>query len=360
MSTQRLTNLQKNLAANKIDALLVSSAVNIRYLTGFTSLSNTEREAFLFVTPTSATFFTNPLYFEAVKKMMPPKIKVVMKPVSEAINQIISAKGGSASSRKSIGFEENLTFAEYKRLSKNINAKLVLTEDLVESLREIKDEEEIKALRHAAKVTDDTFEFIKPLIKIGVTEEQIAYEMEMYMKKYSCSLAFDTIVAFGANSSVPHHKTSDKRLTNKDELVLLDFGAKFNGYCADMTRTILTKNAKDKSKKIYQTVLDSQIEAIKYINFSKGKVSGKKAYKAASDYIVKNGFKEIPHGLGHGMGLEVHEFPHLSGKTDDELLPGMVFSIEPGIYIPGFGGVRIEDDFLLTEKGLEPLTTSLK
>ncbi|HVT01616.1 MAG TPA: Xaa-Pro peptidase family protein [Patescibacteria group bacterium] len=355
MFTDRLKLLQESLEINKIDALLVSSSINICYLTGFSSLSPTEREAFLFVTRKSIIIVASPLYKGAIEKVIPKSVKVANKSLSETVNSIIKKEN-----IKRIGFEENLTFAEYKRLSKNIDSKLVLTEDLVEALREIKDEDEIKALRHAAKVTDDTFEFIKPLIKIGATEEQIAYEMEMYMKKYSCTLAFDSIVAFGANSSVPHHKTSNKKLTDKDEFILLDFGAQFKGYCADMTRTILTQNAKVKSQKIYQTVLDSQIEAIKYINLSKGKISGKKAYKAANDHIVKNGFEAIPHGLGHGMGLEVHEYPHLSSRTDDELLPGMVFSIEPGIYIPGFGGVRIEDDFLLTENGLEPLTKSPK
>ncbi|MBI2334310.1 M24 family metallopeptidase, partial [Candidatus Daviesbacteria bacterium] len=165
--------------------------------------------------------------------------------------------------------------------------------------------------------------------------------------------------AFGKNSSIPHHQTGDKRLTINDKLILLDFGVKLNGYCSDMTRTIFFGKPSEKQRKIYETVLEAQKIAIRFINSGK-KIKAKDVDKVAREYIKSMGFPDIPHSLGHGVGLEVHEHPYLSSKSKEELKEGMVFSIEPGIYIPDFGGVRIEDLFVLENRNLRQLTTSHK
>ena len=356
----RLKKIQKSLGANKIDALLVSSSVNIHYLTGYSNFSKDEREAYLFITKSNATLFTDPRYIEAVEKIIPPDVKAtIQRPVTKMLNRIVKrSKIKSASWR--IGFENNLTFAEYQNFEKTVSAKLVLTNNIVENLRAVKDSLEIVAVKKAAKLTDDTFDFIRPLIKTGVTEGQIAHEIETYIRKYGGTLAFDSIVAFGPNSSTPHHITSDRRLAKTDELILLDFGAKVDGYCSDMTRTLLTKNSSDEAKKMYEAVLEAQKKAAQSTVANK-KGNGANAAKMANKVLVSHGFKPVPHSLGHGIGLEVHEEPHLHPKINDlKFSTGNYFSIEPGIYIPGFGGVRIEDDYLLTEQKLEQITRSHK
>lgn len=351
MFQNRIKNLQNNLDSNKANALVVSSAINIAYLTGYSNFSPFEREAYLVVIESNTLLFTDGRYIEGVRNILPKGMKVFLH--TELFKRIKSSK------LKQIGMEQNLTVAELERFKKETGKKFVLTEQIIEKLRAVKDGEEIKNIRAACRLTDKTFEAIRKLIKIGVTEKEIAWKIEKFIKESGGELAFESIVAFGSNSAIPHHKISNKKLTKKDEFVLLDFGAKVNGYCSDMTRTLLTKRASSKARKIYETVLETQQKAIEFVNSQLPMVDGSKIAKIAKDYIVSKGFDQIPHGLGHGIGLEVHEEPRLSPKSKDKLVRGNVFTIEPGIYIPGFGGVRTEDDFLLSDK-LEQLTQSPK
>ena len=353
MFEDRIKKLRIILNEEKLDAFLVSSPINIGYLTGYFNFSKDEREAYLFVSKQTVILFTDPRYIEAVEKIVSKKIKATIESWTKVLKKEIESKKITT-----LGFEKNLTFEEHRIFKKNLGIKLVSTDYFIEELRSEKDDAEIKAMRKAALLTDQTFGFIKKKIKLGVSEKEIAFEMEMFIKKNGGTLAFDSIVAFGANSSIPHHLTSDKKLSKNDSFVLLDFGAKVDGYCCDMTRTIIV-NPTAKAKKIYQSVLDAQLAAINYIDSNKNP-EGKKAAGAANAILVKNDFAQIPHGLGHGIGLEVHETPHLSPKTDDILFPNQVFSVEPGVYIPGFGGVRIEDTAFLNGAKLELLTTSPK
>ncbi len=350
MFEQRLKNLQKSLAENKIDALIVSSAVNIAYLTGYSNFSKDEREAYLFITESNAILFTDGRYIEAVRDILPKGINVFLH--TELYKRIKSSK------LKRIGVEQNFTVAELKRFKKETGLHFVLIESFVEQMRTVKDESEIKNIRAACRLTDKTFKMIRPLIQNGVAEREIAWIIEKFIKEAGGELAFDTIVAFGANAAIPHHMSSNKKLLKSDQFVLLDFGVKVNGYCSDMTRTLLTKNASDRAKKIYETVLAAQQKAIDYLG-SGSDPEAKTVAKNANDYIVAQGFEKIPHGLGHGIGIAVHERPTLSPKSKDKLVRNNVFTIEPGIYVPGFGGVRIEDDFILSDK-LEQLTKSQK
>jgi Xaa-Pro aminopeptidase len=356
MYTKRLEKVKKSLVTNKIGALIISSPININYLTGYSNFSREEREAYLLVTSNNATLFTDQRYIEAVEKIIPPGINAtIRRPVTKKINQIVKRLKIAK-----IGFENNLTFSEYQNFKKIISAKLVLTNYIVEQIRSIKGPFEIELLKKAAGLTDSAFDYVKPLIKKGVTEIQIAYEIEKYIRKYGGTLAFDSIVAFGANASIPHHITSSKKLADKDEFVLLDFGAKVEGYCADMTRTLLTKKSSGRAKNIYKAVLEAQKNALLSITVDvKGNASN--AANAANNVLKKHGFEKVPHGLGHGIGLEVHEEPFLHPKMKNLILTsGNYFSIEPGIYIPGFGGVRIEDDYLIVNESVEQLTKSPK
>ncbi len=348
MFEQRLGKLQKNFVANKIDALVVSSAVNVQYLTGYSNFSRFEREAYLLVTETNAFLFTDGRYIEAVQKIPPKGIRAFLR--TELYKKIKTSKA------KSIGVEQNFTFAELKKFKRETGKKFVLVERIVESLRSVKDSEEIKNIKLACRLTDKCHSNVLKNIRMNVTEKEVAWKIEKFLKENGGELAFEPIVAFGPNSAIPHHQTSDKRIAKSDELVLLDFGAKVNGYCSDMTRTLLTKNSSDRAKKVYRAVFETQKRAIDYLGTGSD-LEAKAVAKVANDYIVSKGFKEIPHGLGHGIGLEVHEEPRLSPKSKDKLVRGNVFTIEPGIYIPGFSGVRIEDDFILGNN-LERLTKS--
>lgn len=209
---------------------------------------------------------------------------------------------------------------------------------------------------------DDTFEHILKKLKVGVSEKEIVFEIEYFLKKNGAEISFPPIVAFGKNSSIPHHQSGETKLKRED-FVLLDLGAKVESYCSDMTRTIIFGKASEKQKKIYRTVLETQKRAVDFINIQikLGKqVRAKEVDKVAREYIKSKGYLDIPHSLGHGIGLEVHEHPSLSPKSKDILKNGMVFSIEPGIYIAGFGGVRIEDLFVLEKDKIRQITLSPK
>ena len=213
------------------------------------------------------------------------------------------------------------------------------------------------------------FDYILRKIKKGVTEKELAFEIGFFIKRGGGDISFPPIVAFSKNSSIPHHQSSNRKL-KADNIVLLDFGVKFDNYYSDITRTVFFGKADDKFRKIYQTVLTAQQKAIHYINLvgrrhptyevRARETRVRDIDEVSRGHITKHGYPTIPHSLGHGIGIEVHEPPRLSPKSKDILRPGMVFSIEPGIYIPGYGGVRIEDLVLIKENKLEILTHSPK
>lgn len=251
-------------------------------------------------------------------------------------------------------------------------------------MRNVKTPQEILLIEKACKITDDALVYILPIIKPGVTEKQIASEIMRYIRKSGASLSFRPIVAFGKNSVEPHHKSNNLILRTGD-IVLLDLGAKLNGYCSDITRTVFMGKATDEQKKMYLTVLKAQEKAIEFLSthyssredpeFVKGDKSrsqlkqfsssnnnifAKKVDKIARDYIISQGYPDIPHGLGHGIGKRVHEGPRLSPKGKRKLFSGMVFSVEPGIYIKDFGGIRIEDLMVLEKTGPRIITRFTK
>jgi len=237
-----------------------------------------------------------------------------------------------------------------------------------------KSQAKILNIEKACNLTDKAFNYILGKIKEGISEKELALKIEFFIKRHGSDIAFPPIVAFGKNSSFPHHvPTFNSQLSTLNSIVLLDFGAKLNGYCSDMTRTVFFGKPTTEQKRMYQTVLKAQQKAIEYIvthleggspkrseghdSFEVDSIKASEVDKIARDYIVSQGFPTIPHSLGHGIGRKVHEPPKLSPKSKDTLKPGMVFTIEPGIYLPGFGGVRIEDVVLL-EKPYRILTKS--
>lgn len=357
--TKRVKKLREMARKQNLDAVLISSVSDIIYLTGYSGFSIEEREAYLLITNGSHFLLTDARYSEAVKTTLPNvtlcEISIEI-PLKERLKEVIKKEHS-----QTLGFEgHNLTFFEYEKLSECI--KKLSPIDL-SHFRIEKDVDEISKIKRACEIGDKAFEHILKQIKAGITEKELAYELEFIVKKQGADISFDPIIAFGANSAIPHHQTCDQKL-KPNNIVLLDFGVKVDNYCSDMTRTVFFGKIDVKFKKIYATVLKSQQEAIKYIKqiqpLSKSNLNAKDLDKVARDYIIKQGFPSIPHSLGHGIGLEVHESPRLSPNSKDLLKSGMVFSIEPGIYISGWGGVRIEDLVVIQNEKLEILTKSPK
>ncbi len=352
-----MNSLLKDLL-KKCDALLISSYGNIIYFTSYPNFSETERECFLLLTRNLPAgrqgkqyLITDKRYSEALGEITEDfEIK------DNGANKLLTADRSNILKNlriTNLGIEEyDLTVSEYSKLKKIAKTKPI---DL-RNLRMIKQKHEIENIKKACKIGDDAFEFIIKQLKIGVSERSIADKLETFINSKGADFSFKPIVAYGANSSIPHHMTSNNKL-KRNQIVLLDFGVKVNNYCSDMSRTVFFGKAPDKFKNIYQTVLQAQTKAIDYINgqlsIVNGQLFAKDIDNIARKYIVKQGFPNMFHSLGHGVGIEVHEPPHISPKSKDKITKGMVFSIEPGIYLPGFGGVRIEDLVLVTKNGVE-------
>lgn len=346
----KLKKLRQSLQQADLPALLVTSAYSRRYLTGFTGTAGVA-----VITADEAFFITDFRYTEQANDQIEGYEIIEQKTtLIEAVAQLVEDK-----QLTKLGFEQDaMTYAEYDRYANALKAELVPTSGLVEKIRLIKTEDELTIIKQACKIADDAYEHILTFIKPGMTELEVSNELEFFMRKQGAtSSSFDIIVASGTRSALPHGVATDKVIESGD-FVTLDFGAYYNGYVSDVTRTLAVGEPSDKLKEIYQVVLDSQLLALEKI---KPGMTGKEADAISRDYIASKGYGEaFGHSLGHGIGLEVHEGPGLSSRSDVVLEPGMVITIEPGIYLPGIGGVRIEDDALVTETGVEKLTHTSK
>lgn len=353
----RIGRLKSFLEELKLDAFLVSSVPNITYLTNFSGFLVLEREAFLLITKTKQYAITDGRYKEAVLKNV-KDFELIERTPDNSLEQIFKSLTVKHKIKR-LGIEEsNINVLEYKSLKKAFET---LVNFNIDSLRAVKDVDEIKAIEKACRIGDQAFSQILEDLRIGVREKEIAFELESFIKSKAAGLSFPPCVAFGANSSMPHHQTSNKKLSKNDKFVLLDFGVKIDNYCSDMTRTVFIGKPTNEQKKIYQTVYEAQRLAIEQLNnLTIQRKQTKASYidSAARKYIIEHGYPTIPHSLGHGIGIEVHEDPRLRPKSKNILKPGMVFTIEPGIYMPGFGGVRIEDVLVMEKSGPKFLTKS--
>lgn len=333
-----------------IDGVLLQGDPNRNYLSGFTG-----DESFSVITNERAIFITDSRFTEQARQQA-KDYEIVQ--YSGKFEDFLGDLTKDLNISK-IGFEENIiTYDNYIKYKNKLNCELVPMDGMVEKIRIVKDEEEINCIKKAAAIADKAFEHMLGYIKAGMTERQVGLELEFYMKKLGArDLSFPTIVASGVRSCLPHGQATDKVL-KEGEFLTLDFGCIYNDYCSDMTRTIVIGEPSDKMKEIYNVVLEAEMKALK--GFKPG-VTGKSVDKIARDYIAEKGYgKYFGHGLGHGVGREIHENPRVSPMGDTILEKGMVVTDEPGIYIPDFGGVRIEDLILITECGCEVISKSPK
>ena len=255
--------------------------------------------------------------------------------------------------------EEQLPLTDFRRYQGALNwCDLIDSSSIITKMRQIKDDSEIHAIRKIISMTDKAFSDVLNIIQQGRTEAEIALELEYSLRRMGASdRSFDYVVASGHRSSLPHGIASNKKLDNGD-LVTMDFGGKYKGYCSDLTRTVCISQPDSKQKEIYSIVLEAQQAGIDAI---KPGLTGKEIDAVAREVITKAGYGEyFGHGLGHALGLEIHETPRLNTKETQPLQSGMVVTVEPGIYIPGWGGVRIEDVILVTDNGAEVLTQASK
>jgi len=340
----RLQTLRQKLTEREIDAILISQPENRHYLSGFIGTAG-----FLLVTVQEAILATDSRYTEQAEAQAPDfKIFQITNNMSDWFPQLVAKLNV-----KRLGFEAgHITFTVYRELADIVDEGefqfgLVPQDGLVESLRITKEPEEIELITKAAKISDAAMEYIQSTIHSGMTEEEIGWEIEKFMReKGSQAIAFEPIIASGPNSALPHAKPS-QRVIQPGEPIVIDIGAKCDGYSSDLTRTICLGAPDETFKKVYDIVLEGQLAALSAIEEG---MTGQQADSLARTVIEQAGYGEaFGHGLGHGIGLAVHEQPRLGPKSEEVLTSGMVFSVEPGIYLTGWGGVRIEDLVVMEE-----------
>ena len=344
----RIKWLRNQLMSLNLDGMIVSNPINVKYLTGLSE------EGILIIAPKENIFVTDGRYIESVNRNLTLDDEIVAYETKnlnkydyEAIFML----------SENVGFEENyVTYEQYKKYLQTYQVNLVETEGLIENQRIVKDEDEIETIRKACEITDKAYEYILRNIKKGMTEKEVAFEIEKFMILNGADTkAFDLIVAFGENTSMPHAVPTD-RVVQKGDIIQFDIGCKVNGYCSDFSRVVFVEEMKEEYKTVYDFVLGEQkrLEAA-----LKDGANIKTVIKdRETEYRLKN--YAIMHAFGHGVGLNIHEAPILRSTIDCTLKENSVIAVEPGVYLPGKYGIRIEDTYRVTKTGCQNLTTSDK
>lgn len=344
----KLQWLRNTMSSLDLQGMIVSNPINIKYLT------NIEAEGVLLLTRKENIYITDGRYIEHVHSILTLYDEIIVYDINDVSKDDYE---NFFMFCENVGFEENyVTYAGYKELIRKYKINnLVETEHIIEKQRMIKDEEEISNLEKACEITDNCFSYILTYIEPGMTEKEIADEIEEYYKKRTDGLSFETIVASGENTSKPHAVPTDRKIQEND-IITIDMGCKVNGYCSDMTRTFFVGNVPEEIKPIYNLVLKNQIQTIEEM---KDGASTRLLSKMVENDFKLNGY-DLIHSLGHGVGMEIHEAPYVSYRSDAQLKENMIVTDEPGIYIPGKFGVRIEDTVQITKFGCISLTKSEK
>lgn len=335
------------------DALVVQSAANRRYLTGFTGSEGT-----VVIAGDNLHLLVDFRYVEQARQQS-PDARIQMYRRDELWSRVADVL--QAAGARKLGFEaEHVTYSRWRKLAESVpeGVEVVPVTGAVERARLVKDEGELAIIRRAMAITDQALQAVLPQVRPGVQEREVAVQLEFEMRRLGAEgTAFDFIVASGPRSAMPHGVASD-RVIERGDFVTFDIGARYQGYCADMTRTVVVGEADERQWAIYDLVLRAQEAALAAVR------AGARAADvdaAARSVIADAGYGDaFGHGLGHGVGLDIHEAPALNPRSDDVLVEGMVVTIEPGVYLEGWGGVRIEDSVVVTASGYELLTFTRK
>lgn len=351
MTDKRIKRARSLLKKNRVDCLLVTEITHVRYLSGFSGSNG-----MVVLVPSKAYFLTDFRYMvQAQKEVKNCTVIIADRELTSELPKLqlfsgkirVGVEGAYVSLKLQAKLKELLPKADFRS-----------TENLIESLMLIKDSEEIRRIKKAVRISDQAFSEILDYLKPGAKEKDVALELEYIMRSSGADgSAFDIIVASGQRSSMPHGKASNRKL-RKGDFVTIDFGAFFQGYASDITRTVVLGKATARQKEIYGVVLGAQKKACRSV---KPGLACSRLDAVAREDIMKAGYGDnFGHGLGHGIGMVVHDQPVLNPRSSDTLREGMVITIEPGIYIPNWGGVRIEDDVLVTSSGGQILSKSPK
>lgn len=343
----RIANLKNVLNENEIDGIIINNPINVRYLTGLNV------EGFLIINDSENIFVTDSRYIEEVNNYLTIEDEINLVDIA-SLNENDYLNFFSKCNK--VGFEENyVSYAKYNEMIRKYRIKeAVETNNILENIREIKDDFEIECIEKACNITDSCFLHLQDFIKVGMTEKEVALEIYKYfMSNGADGLAFDTIVASGENTSKPHAVPTDKIIRYGDP-VLIDFGAKYNGYCADMTRTVFMGEVSEEIRTLYDIVYKEQDKAFEKM---KDGADANNISKSLQNNFNSYGY-DLIHALGHGVGLEIHEKPIISTRRSDILKKNMVVTDEPGIYLPGKIGIRIEDTILINDTDATRLTKS--
>lgn len=340
--------LRDKLKTQNLQGMIVSNPVNIKYLTGI------EAEGVLLITLKENLFITDSRYVEAVNTVLTIEDEIL---VNDKKNISKEDYSNFFMFCENVGFEENfVTYAEYKDLLQRYRVNLIETEHIIEAQRIIKEELEIKYIEKACDITDRCFEHLKTFIKIGMSEKEIAFEIERFFKTHGADgVSFDPVVASGHNSSMPHAVPGTRKIKDGD-IILIDMGCKYKGYCSDMTRMIFVNYMEDEYKEPYEICLKNNELAEKEVKEGQ---NIKTIAQNSNNHLRSNGYVAL-HALGHGVGLDIHEEPFFGIVYEQQLKENMVVTIEPGVYRTGQFGIRIEDTLLVGKTGATRLTNSPK
>jgi len=367
MLQRRIEKLRKILVEKNLDGFLVSNFYNILYLTGFKTLTDNERESWVLITNQSVYLFTDSRYIN--NKSQITNNNSITNNQSQITKLITSEKGLIKHLREIVveekiqrlGFEgDDLKVSELKKIKDFlINVELISLEKLIIKIREIKDEKEIGNLRKACQIADQCLEEIIKTIKIGTSEKEISFKIEFWLKEKGYNFSFYPIVATDKNSSVPHYDTlnGNNAKAKKNSVILIDYGVKFNDYNSDTTRMIFVGKPTDEMINIYQTLLTAQVKTVERLKIDNHPVSIDQFCRKvlATNYALQT--TTYSHSTGHGVGLQIHEYPKISFTSTDVLLSNQVVTVEPGVYLENKWGMRIEDTVLIREnKQIEVLT----
>ena len=353
---ERVEGLVSQFQENELDGVLISAPDNRRYLSGFSGSAG-----YLFITNTNAVLVTDSRYTEQATNQSPDfDVKQVRGGWGWLTDEMKS------SGVKKLGFEsQDMSVSAYNSLIEAIkgdsslgDVSMIPAPGLVENQRIIKDKEELSTLQLAIDAADQAMDQVCPLITPGMTEREVAWKMEMAMRGFGAdAISFDTIVAAGPNGAMAHHQPSDYVIKQSDPIVI-DMGAKVGGYCSDLSRSIAVGEPDETFNKIYDTVLGAQLTAINTVQIG---MTGEETDNLSRDVISEAGYGDnFGHSLGHGVGLAIHENPHVGPRSPDVLELNTVFTVEPGIYLSGWGGIRIEDIVILGENGAVPMSKARK
>ena len=346
LTGKRIRGIRRRLNKKKIDCFIVTKPANVSYTTGFMG-----DDSWAIITKRAVYLLTDSRYTEQAQK------ECVGCGIIQRKDSMVGAVAKLCKKLKSVrivGVEKTTSVAAFESLKKHLKLRLKTTSDIIESVRRIKDSSEIVAIKAAASISAKALEQTRGHIKVGVTESELAGLLDFQISRSGATNSFETIVAFGPNASRPHHQPSERRLRKKDT-VLIDFGARYKGYCSDITRSFAVGKPTPFFERVYDAVQQAQAAAIKTV---KAGVEMVEVDAAARGVISSYDLPVYGHGTGHGFGLEIHEMPFLKAQSKGKLKAGEVITIEPGVYIPGKLGVRIEDDILVTDTGYKILTRS--